>query len=128
MGKIDVRNEPPFAWVTIDRPEVRNAFDGETLTALAAAFRSFEPSGPVRVAFLQGAGGFFSAGADLNWMRGGRDDGEESFHDSSRVLADSLSALSSCAVPTVALVEKGALGGAVGLVAACDFALATEDT
>jgi methylglutaconyl-CoA hydratase len=112
--------------VTLNRPEVRNAFDGDTLSELAHAFRAFRPDGDVRVVFLSGAGGFFSAGADLKWMRGDGAGGEKAFRRSSEILADALRALDECPLPTVALVEKGAMGGAVGLVAACDFALAEE--
>ncbi|MHC4597390.1 MAG: enoyl-CoA hydratase-related protein [Planctomycetota bacterium] len=126
MSKIEIKSEPPYAWVTINRPEVRNAFDGDTLSEFARAFRAFPAGEPVRVVFLAGAGGFFSAGADLKWMKGDGAGGEEAFRRSSDVLADALQAIAECPLPTVALVEKGAMGGAVGFVAACDFALAEE--
>ena len=126
MAKIEIKREHPYARVTLNRPEVRNAFDGETLFELARAFRSFAAGESIRVVFLAGAGGFFSAGADLKWMKGEGADGEEAFRRSSDILADALQAIADCPLPTVALVEKGAMGGAVGFVAACDFCLAEE--
>jgi len=125
---IVVEKEEAFAWVSIDRPKVQNAFDGETLRELTDAFRSFTAEGTVRVVFLAGKNGIFSAGADLSWMKGGPGAGPKDFEAGSRVLADALRALDACPLPTVALAEKAVMGGAMGLLCACDFALASEGT
>ena len=64
--------DDPLAIVTIDRPEVRNAVDGDTAAALAAAFRRFDADEQARIAILTGAGGTFCAGADLKAIAAGR--------------------------------------------------------
>ena len=67
----DRPQQAPASRVTIDRPEVRNAVDGETSEALAAAFRAFETDADHDVAVLTGAGGTFCSGADLKAIAGG---------------------------------------------------------
>ncbi len=123
---LDVQVEHGRAWVAIDRPAMKNALDGETLASLARAFKSFEAGGEAKVVFLLGKNGIFSAGADLAWMKRGRS--REDFLRSSRLLAEALLAVSRCPLPTVALAEQAAMGGAMGLLAACDFVLAEEGT
>lgn len=71
MSQVLVRRDGPIWTVTLNRPEVRNAVDGETAHLLAQAFRDFDADGDARVAILQGAGGQFCAGADLKAVAGG---------------------------------------------------------
>ncbi|MHC5079296.1 MAG: enoyl-CoA hydratase-related protein [Planctomycetota bacterium] len=125
---LEITEEGPFTWVALNRVEVRNAFDGETLEELAAVFRSFSTDGPRRVVFLMGKGGVFSAGADLRWMKGEAGADREAIRRGSELLASALHAIDACPLPTVALAEKAVVGGAMGLLAACDFALAAEGT
>lgn len=126
---VEVASNGPFATVSFNRPEVRNAFDGRTLEELAAVFRSFAPGEGPRAVFLTGAGDVFSSGADLKWMRdsGKRGDGGASYRFSSMLLSAAIRAVAECPLPTVALVRRAAFGGAVGFVAACDFAIASDD-
>jgi methylglutaconyl-CoA hydratase len=123
---LDVRRAGPVATVTLNRPEVRNAFNEVMIGELIAAFVSLGGEESVRVVVLTGAGGAFSAGADLEWMRrSSRYTFDENLADASR-LAECLECLYSLPKPTIARVNGPAIGGGVGLVAACDIAIASE--
>ncbi|HEY2177401.1 MAG TPA: enoyl-CoA hydratase-related protein [Caulobacteraceae bacterium] len=113
--------------VIINRPERKNAFNAEVIAALKAAFDTLEGADGVRVIFLTGAGGTFSAGADLEWMRDAADHTEADNRDDAMAMAVMLKRLHDLPALTVALVEGAAFGGGAGLAAACDLALATAD-
>lgn len=115
-------------FVTINRPEKKNAFDAATIAALYEAFETLHGADKVRVVFIRGAGGTFSAGADLNWMRSAADWSESDNRDDAMGLAKMLKALHDVPALTVALVEGAAMGGGAGIVAACDMAVAVEET
>jgi methylglutaconyl-CoA hydratase len=115
------------AYVTINRPQKKNAFDVATVDALRQAFETLHGADHVRVVFLRGAGGSFCAGADLEWMRDAVDWTESQNRDDAMGVARMLKALHDIPALTVALVEGSAFGGGAGLVAACDTALAAED-
>ena len=114
------------ATITIDRPGRRNAFDDEVIAALSEAFATVAGADGVRVLFLTGAGGTFSAGADLDWMRGAADRTQSDNHDDALRMGAMLKHLHDLPILTVALVEGSAFGGGAGLVAACDMAVATR--
>ena len=113
-------------FVTINRPQKKNAFDAATIAALYEAFETLHGADKVRVVFIRGAGGTFSAGADLNWMRDAADWSESDNRDDAMGLAKMLKALHDVPALTVALVEGAAMGGGAGIVAACDMAVAVE--
>ncbi|HEY5289175.1 MAG TPA: enoyl-CoA hydratase-related protein [Caulobacteraceae bacterium] len=113
------------ATVTINRPDRRNAFNAEVIGALRSAFDTLEGADGVRVIFLTGAGEFFSAGADLEWMRAATDYSEADNREDAMAMATMLKRLHDLPALTVALVDGPAFGGGAGLVAACDFAVAT---
>ncbi|PHY13828.1 enoyl-CoA hydratase [Caulobacter sp. B11] len=113
--------------VWINRPEKKNAFDGPTIAALREAFETLHGAEGVRIVFLRGVGGVFSAGADLDWMASAVEWSEDDNRDDALGLAHMLKALHDVPALTVALVEGPAFGGGAGLVAACDHALATAD-
>ncbi|MDG2522267.1 enoyl-CoA hydratase-related protein [Caulobacter segnis] len=113
--------------VTINRAAKKNAFDAATIAALRQAFETLHGAEGVRVVFLRGAGGMFSAGADLEWMRSAADWSEADNREDAMELASMLKALHDVPALTVALVEGAAFGGGAGLVAACDMAIATQD-
>lgn len=115
------------ATVTINRPERRNAFNAEVIAALRQAFETLEGADGVRVIFVAGAGGTFSAGADLEWMRDAADQTEADNREDATAMARMLKHLHSLPMLTVALVEGSAFGGGAGLAAACDMAIATSD-
>ena len=116
------------ATVTLNRALRRNAFNAELIAALHEAFETLQGAEGVRVVFLRGAGGTFSAGADLNWMRSAADWSESDNRDDAMGLAKMLKALHDVPALTVALVEGAAMGGGAGIVAACDMAVAVEGT
>ena len=111
--------------VWINRPERKNAFDSLTIAALHEAFETLSGAEGVRIVFVRGVGGSFSAGADVQWMRDAVDLTEADNRADALEMARMLKALSDLPMLTVALVEGSAFGGGVGLVAACDMALAT---
>ena len=115
------------ATVTLNRPLRRNAFNAELIAALHEAFETLQGAEGVRVVFLRGAGGTFSAGADLEWMRDAVDRTEADNRDDAHQMAKMLKSLWDIPALTVALVEGGAFGGGAGLAAACDMAVATAD-
>jgi len=112
--------------VTLNRPQKKNAFDFELIGALKEAFETLRDQEALRVVFVTGAGGTFSAGADLAWMRDAIDFTEEDNRDDAMRMATMLKHLHDIPALTVALVEGGAFGGGVGLAAACDMAIAVK--
>lgn len=115
-----------IVFITINRPEKKNAFDAATIAALREAFETLHGADHIRAVFLRGAGGTFSAGADLSWMRDAVEWSEGDNRDDAMGLARMLKALHDIPALTVALVEGAAMGGGAGLVAACDMAVAVE--
>jgi methylglutaconyl-CoA hydratase len=113
--------------VTMNWPARRNAFNDDLISALEEAFETLKGAEGVRAIFVRGAGGAFSAGADLDWMRAAVDRTEADNRDDAMGLAKMLKALHDLPALTVALVEGGAYGGGVGLAACCDMAIATAD-
>ncbi len=113
-------------FVTINRPQKKNAFDAPTIAALYEAFETLQGADRVRVVFIRGAGGTFCAGADLAWMRDAAAWSESDNRDDAIGLARMLKALHDVPALTVALVEGAAMGGGAGIVAACDMAVAVK--
>jgi methylglutaconyl-CoA hydratase len=113
--------------VWINRPDKKNAFDSSTIAALHQAFETLHAQDNVRIVFIRGRGGAFSAGADLDWMREAFDLTEGENHEDAMALAKMLKQLYDLRPLTVALIEGAALGGGAGLAAACDMAIATKD-
>jgi len=123
---VRLEQQGSVAAVILDRPEVRNAFDGTTIDALIGAFGKAAGDDAVRVVILQAEGTAFSAGADLAWMkRMAGASPEENLADARR-LAELMRVVDTCPKPTIARVQGAAIGGAVGLVACCDIAIAAE--
>ena len=119
-----VTREGPVTKLVMNRPRVHNAFDEALIAGLTDTFTAAAEDPDVRVVVLTGAGKSFSAGADLAWMRRAADYDEEANRADARALAAMLRTLDDLPKPTLALVNGAAVGGGVGLVAACDIALA----
>jgi methylglutaconyl-CoA hydratase len=118
---------PGVAQVTMSRPAVFNAFDETMIADLDAAFAQLDSDPAVRVIVLAGAGRHFSAGADLQWMQRASTASHEWNLDDARRFAAMLSRIEHCPKPTLARVQGAALGGGVGLLCACDIAIAADD-
>ena len=121
------QRQPGVAQVTMTRPTVFNAFDEAMIAELDAAFAQLAADTAVRVIVLAGEGRHFSAGADLQWMQRASAASVEWNLDDARRFAAMLSRIESCAKPTIARVQGAALGGGVGLVCACDIAIAAHN-
>lgn len=115
------------ARLTMNRPELRNAFNEALIGAVCDAVGRLNAEPNVRAIVLTGAGAAFSAGADLNMMRRAAGYSAVENRDDARRLAHMLHAIYASPKPTIALVNGPAMGGGVGLVAACDIAIAGED-
>ena len=112
--------------VTLNRPGKKNAFDFELIGALRETFETLRDQETIRVVFVRGAGGIFSAGADLEWMRDAVEHTEEDNRDDAMQMAIMLKHLHDIPALTVALIEGGAFGGGAGLAAACDMGVAVH--
>lgn len=114
-------------WITLHRPEVRNAFNAGIVAELRAAFAGVTAGGAVRAVVLAGAGASFCAGADIGLMRAMAAYSHKENVADALGLALLLEAVEGCAVPVIARVQGAALGGGVGLVAACDIVIAAQN-
>jgi methylglutaconyl-CoA hydratase len=114
--------------VTLNRPEKHNAFDDQIIYQLSHIFNEIAANPTARVMILAANGKSFSAGADLNWMKSMIEYSYERNLSDANALASMLKTLNDMPIPTIAKVQGGALGGAVGLVSCCDIAVATSST
>jgi len=114
--------------VTLNRPDVRNAFNEELINELVATFDVAASDDAVRCVILAGAGKVFCAGADLAWMKSMVTFGEEANAAGARRLAGLFEAVDRCPKPVIGRIHGAAMGGGVGLVACCDIPVATEAT
>jgi methylglutaconyl-CoA hydratase len=128
MKNIIVENKRNIAYITLNRPEVHNAFDEETIAELTAAFDKIEADHSVRALVIKGEGKSFCAGGDLNWMKRTANFTLEENTKDAAGLATMLYTLYSVNIPTIALVHGHVFGGGVGVAAACDIVIADTDT
>ena len=117
-----------IATVQLNRPDIRNAFNEVMIAELTDAFREVGKMDDIRVIILKGEGKSFCAGADLNWMRDvSKYSFEQNYAESYR-LSECFYAIYSSPKPTIAVVHGAAIGGANGLLAACDIAVCDNET
>jgi methylglutaconyl-CoA hydratase len=122
-----VSREGPVARVTLNRPEIHNAFNEDVIAALQSAFDTLHDDPAIRVVVLAGEGRSFSAGADLDWMRRASTWTEDENRADAAALARMLRTIAEFPKPVVARVHGSAFGGGAGLVAASDIAIAAEE-
>jgi methylglutaconyl-CoA hydratase len=121
-----VSEEDSVLYVTLNRPDVHNAFNDELIAEAIEIFGGIEASTSLRAVVLRSGGANFCAGADLNWMsRMVSYTREENIRDSS-LLAKMYALINECPVPVVGRIQGAAIGGGVGLVAVCDIAIAVR--
>ncbi len=112
--------------ITLTQPEIRNAFSDEVIAELTAAFTDVGARADVRAVVLAAEGPAFCAGANLNWMRRMADyTRAENLADAAK-LAEMLRVIYECPKPTIARVQGDVYAGGMGLVAACDMAVAVD--
>ncbi len=110
--------------LTLNRPELHNAFGDRMIAEINQALAELSGESDIRVLLLTSTGKSFSAGADLNWMRSmAQKNFDENLQDAGE-LARLMQSLNDFKVPTIALVQGAAFGGAVGLAACCDMVIA----
>ena len=120
-------NARGVATVTLNRPEVNNAYNGAMIDGLLAALDALGKVAGMRAVVLKGNGKHFQAGADLKWINEVRTSSPEANLRVSRATAQAVQGLNFAPVPTVALVQGGCFGGGTGMVAACDVVLAADN-
>jgi len=116
------------AIVWLNRPEVRNAFNETMIAELTLAFRALDKDREVRAVVLAGRGPVFCAGADLNWMKKMAGYSFAQNRRDALGMADMLSAIHTLSKPTIARVHGAAFAGGMGLLSACDIAVASQET
>ena len=123
---LKVEREGAVLRVSLNRPEVRNALNDQMIEAVTKVFTTVLPE--IRVIVVSGEGSVFCAGGDLEWMRkaAGYTEGEN-IADALKV-SKMFSAIRDCRAVTVASIHGAAMGGGCGIIAACDIAIAAEDT
>lgn len=125
---IEVEKRKQVCTVWLNRPTMHNAMDDIMIAELTDVFRSFFTEEDLRLVILRGRGKSFCAGADLKYMKTIANFGpEENLRDSIK-LAQLFSTIYECMVPTIAVAHGACFGGANGLLAACDIAIAEENT
>lgn len=126
MKHLELDYERGVATVTLNRPDVRNAFNDEVVAELTAVFLELGKRAEVRCVVLAANGPAFCAGADLNWMKSVATYTREQNIEDAGGLARMLEILYRCPKPTIAKVQGDAYAGGIGLVAACDIAVAAD--
>jgi methylglutaconyl-CoA hydratase len=123
LWRVDERG---VAYVTLNRPQVYNAYNGEMITGLLAAFDKLTRES-ARVIVITGKGRNFQAGADVKWLDAVRRSSPEDNLRTSRMTAEAVQRLNMVPIPTVALVQGVCFGGGTGMVAACDIVIAADN-
>jgi methylglutaconyl-CoA hydratase len=126
LQRLKIAVDGRIARVTLDRPDVRNAFDDATIVELTAAFRALSDDATVRVIVLAANGPAFCAGADLNYMKRMAGYSEAENRADALSLATMLNTIYTSAKPVIARVQGDAYAGGMGLVAACDIAVTAD--
>ena len=124
---IDIAADGPVVRVTLNRPEVRNAFNDDLIARMTAWAESVAAGGSARVAVLSGAGKVFCAGADLTWMSKMVGYSHDENVRDARAMARMFEALDTLPIPLLGRIHGAALGGGAGLAAVCDIVVAAED-
>jgi methylglutaconyl-CoA hydratase len=123
LWRVDERG---VARVTLNRPEVYNAYNGELIAALLTAYDALAAKNP-RAVVISGQGKNFQAGADVGWLNSVRQSSPQDNLKASRMTAEAVQRLNLLPVPTVALVQGACFGGGTGIVAACDIVIAADN-
>jgi methylglutaconyl-CoA hydratase len=124
---LTISREGKTATVTLNRPDVRNAFNETTIAEITRAFRELGADADLRAIVLAANGPAFCAGADLNWMKKMAGYTHAENHADALQLAEMLRTIYLCPKPVVARIQGDCYAGGMGLVAACDIIVAVEE-
>ena len=124
---ITTKRDNAVEWLTLNRPDVRNAFNDEVIAELTAWAQAASRDAGLRVVVLNGAGKVFSAGADANWMARMIDYSRDENVRDATLMAEMFLALDTLPAAVVGRIHGAALGGGAGLTAICDVAIAADD-
>jgi methylglutaconyl-CoA hydratase len=119
-------DERGIARVTLNRPEVYNAYNGALIAALLATYDTLAGKN-LRAVVITGKGKNFQAGADINWLDAVRRSSPQENLKASRMTAEAVQRLNMLPVPTVALVQGACFGGGTGIISACDIVIAADN-
>jgi methylglutaconyl-CoA hydratase len=125
-ASLEIYYDGAVARITLNRPDVRNAFNDEVIAELTAAFQEMAARAEVRAVVLAAIGPAFCAGADLNWMRRMADYTRDENLLDAAALAEMLRVMYECPKPTIARIQGDVYAGGMGLVAACDMAVCVD--
>ncbi len=126
MPNLLIQQTDDVVTLTLNRPKVHNALNEDLIIELTKILREIDSDESVRIVCLAGSGKHFCAGGDLEWMRKGVDFTHQENIQDARLLSDLFHVLYSLSKPTVAIIHGAAYGGAIGLIACCDIAIASE--
>ena len=126
MKNLTLQTAGAIATLTLNRPDVRNAFNDEVIAELTQAFLDLGAQDAVRCIVLAAEGTAFCAGADLNWMKRMADYTQEQNQADAAALGEMLRVIYHCPKPTIARVQGDVYAGGTGLVAACDIAVSVD--
>jgi methylglutaconyl-CoA hydratase len=127
MSSIITERDGPVLRVTLNRPEVRNAFDEEVIAAISSLAATAAQDNHLRAVVISGSGKAFCAGADIAWMAKSIAYSQQENLSDAEDLARMLERLDTLPVPVIGRIQGAALGGGVGIAAVCDIAIAAHD-
>lgn len=128
MNTLKLNKQEGIATVTLNRPDVHNAFNEEMMQELRQTFTLLDQDHDIRVVVLRGEGKSFCAGADLNYMKSAAKKSKEENVEESLIMASMFQIIQGLSKPVVGLIHGAVFGGGVGLVSVCDVVLAEENT
>src|SRR6516162_8469738 len=120
-------DERGVATVTLNRPDVNNAYDGALIQGVLEAMDELGKKPTLRVVVLKGNGRHFQAGADLKWINSVRPKSPAENEAASKATFEAVQRLNKLPMPTVALVQGGCFGGGTGVISACDVVIAADN-
>lgn len=125
---VSVEKQKAYAAITLNRPDVHNAFNPAMIQEITQAFRSVGNDTSVRAVVLSGNGKSFCAGADLQYMRSIAGFSNEENQKDARTLFEMFESVFDCPVPVIGQVHGNIMGGGLGLVSACDIVAAERES
>ncbi len=128
MQRVRYETVDHTAYITLNRPEARNAFDPQMILELTELFRNFSRENNLRCVVLEGEGKTFCSGADLQWMQSMANFSLEENRKDAQALDEMFATMRACNLPIVGRVQGHVMGGALGLIAVCDIVSAEAET